>query len=333
MDQHERTLLRESIEQALTAVAPESWTETLDDFGWHDLLEEDPQTAITEVADLQGALLPRSSIINDSVMGTLPLDESVRSTIPAPARFVFPPIGSMDPPGRTDAISDNCAVTVSGMVSTDSRPHGSLIIPATDGNTPVLLVITGPDELASLSGTPTAIEPDSGWVHISGSAIGTVVARGDAAVRLWTCAVRTAQLVLAQELTTLGRRMLELTVEHVASRKQFGRPIGSFQSVKHGLADTRVEQETAELAIEAAWEQSDPEAAALAKLLAGKFFRSAAQHCQQYLGGMGFTWEHPFHTFLRRGMILEQILGTTTVLRTQLGTAVRTGTIPVIGVL
>jgi len=334
MDHEETALLRDSLEQVLTATSPDSWPDALDEFGWHDLLDEDPQTAITLVADLQGRLLPRFSILNDSLSAALDLGTSTFSNSSGPVRLLLPRVGSMDPPATLDEHSDDGAtIAVAGTVSTDARPTGTLLVPATDGNALVIVAVEDQDRIGSLSETPTAIEPHSGWVHISGFAVGAVVATGVEADRLWTHAVRTARLLVAQELTALSREMLALAVEHVASRKQFGRALGSFQSVKHGLADTRVWQETAELAVVAGWEQSDPEAAAMAKLLAGRFFRSAAENCQQYLGGMGFTWEHPFHTFLRRGLILEQLLGTTATLRTELGGALRAGTMPVIGAL
>jgi alkylation response protein AidB-like acyl-CoA dehydrogenase len=122
--------------------------------------------------------------------------------------------------------------------------------------------------------------------------------------------------------------MLKLTIEHVTSRHQFGRALGSFQAVKQGLADTRAWQECADLAADAAQEDPGIEAALVAKALAGRFFRSAAENCQQYLGGMGFTWEHPFHTFLRRGLILEQLLGSAVSARSELGSTFKAGAMP-----
>ncbi|MDT2005770.1 acyl-CoA dehydrogenase [Rhodococcus opacus] len=334
MDHDDAKLLRESLEQALTAALPASWPDALDEFGWHDLLEEEAQTAISLVADCQGRLLPHSSIINDAVSSALGAESVARTDNAAPVRLVYPALGSMDPPATLEAHVDHEAtVAVSGMISAGSRSSGTLLVPARAGSSLVFVSVDNPSDVGSLDSIPAAIDPDSGWRRISGTASGTVVSADAEAQQLWATALRIAHLVLAHELTAVGREMLDLAVEHVSTRKQFGRHLGSFQAVKHGLADTRVWQEAAELAAVAGWDQGDPEAAALAKSLACRFFRSAAENCQQYLGGMGFTWEHPFHTFLRRGLILEQLLGTSAVLRTQLGKALRAGTMPAIGML
>jgi Acyl-CoA dehydrogenase, C-terminal domain len=81
-------------------------------------------------------------------------------------------------------------------------------------------------------------------------------------------------------------------------------------------------QEVAEL--DAAWEDELPASAELAKVLAGRLVRTAAANCQQVLGGMGFTWEHEFHRYLRRGLLLEPPLGSAAQLRAVVGT--RSGT-------
>jgi alkylation response protein AidB-like acyl-CoA dehydrogenase len=122
--------------------------------------------------------------------------------------------------------------------------------------------------------------------------------------------------------------MLGSALEHVKTREQFGRPLGSFQAVKHALADVRVWLECALLAADAAWEDDRPESAEMAKILAGRLFRTAAANCQQVLGGMGFTWEHEFHRYLRRGLVLEPLLGSAAQLRGVLGARVRTTGVP-----
>jgi alkylation response protein AidB-like acyl-CoA dehydrogenase len=90
---------------------------------------------------------------------------------------------------------------------------------------------------------------------------------------------------------------------------QFGRPIATFQAVRHRLADTLVAVEALEATLTAAREEPNPETAALAKAVAGRTARTVAAHCQQVLAGIGFTTEHPFHHFLKRTLLLEGLFG------------------------
>ena len=115
--------------------------------------------------------------------------------------------------------------------------------------------------------------------------------------------------------------MLELARSHALDRVQFGRPISEFQAVRHRLADTLVAIETADAGLAAAWDDPSPDTAAMAKALAGRGARSAARHCQQVLAGIGFTTEHPLHRYVRRVLVLDQLLGAGRSLTTQLGTA------------
>jgi alkylation response protein AidB-like acyl-CoA dehydrogenase len=137
--------------------------------------------------------------------------------------------------------------------------------------------------------------------------------------------VAAGRRALAHELVGVGSTMLSMTVEHVSERVQFDRPLGSFQAVKHQLADVHLWQEIAVLSAEVAWEDCGPQSAALAKAAAIRFTRSARASCQQLLGGMGFTWEHDFHRYLRRALTLEPLLGGAPDLHGELGAAVRSG--------
>jgi alkylation response protein AidB-like acyl-CoA dehydrogenase len=113
--------------------------------------------------------------------------------------------------------------------------------------------------------------------------------------------------------------MLELGCDHALERVQFGQPIATFQAVRHRLADTLVAIETAEAALSAAWEDESPQTAAMAKALAGKAARTASRHGQQVLAGIGFTTEHPFHRFVRRVLVLDELFGAARTLTRTLG--------------
>ena len=131
-----------------------------------------------------------------------------------------------------------------------------------------------------------------------------------------------ALAIAAAECAGGARWCLETATDYAKDRRQFGRPIGQFQAIKHRLADmlVSVEQVTA-LAWDAALaaDTADADQAALAAVLAGAValdaYVEAAKGCVQVLGGMGFTWEHDAHIHLRRALSLRQLLGGSAALR------------------
>ncbi len=145
----------------------------------------------------------------------------------------------------------------------------------------------------------------------------------------WTAAMALGHRALGHELVGAARAMLDLARAHAMERVQFGRPIGTFQAVRHRLADSLVAIEAAAALLAASWDDPSPLNASIAKSSAGRGARTVARHCQQVLAGIGFTTEHPFHRYYRRTMVLDQLLGAGTVLTAELGAEVlRTGTLP-----
>jgi alkylation response protein AidB-like acyl-CoA dehydrogenase len=125
-------------------------------------------------------------------------------------------------------------------------------------------------------------------------------------------ALRTRSLaILALEAIGVGTRALELAVEYVKSRVQFGRPIGSYQAVSHPLATAYTELELARsLAWWAAWclAEDDPQApvaAAAAKAEASGAAVAACERAIQAHGGIGFTWEHVLHRLYKRALGIQ----------------------------
>jgi alkylation response protein AidB-like acyl-CoA dehydrogenase len=124
-----------------------------------------------------------------------------------------------------------------------------------------------------------------------------------------------AAVALAAEQVGGAQRVLDASVEYAKTRIQFGRPIGSFQAIKHKCADMLLEVESAKsAAYYAAWaaaEDSDelPVVASLAKSYCSEaYFHSAAENIQIH-GGIGFTWEHPAHLYFKRAKSSELFLG------------------------
>jgi alkylation response protein AidB-like acyl-CoA dehydrogenase len=124
-----------------------------------------------------------------------------------------------------------------------------------------------------------------------------------------------AAVALAAEQVGGAQRVLDSSVDYAKTRIQFGRPIGSFQAIKHKCADMLLEVESAKsAAYYAAWaaaEDSDelPVVASLAKSYCSEaYFHAAAENIQIH-GGIGFTWEHPAHLYFKRAKSSELLLG------------------------
>lgn len=127
-----------------------------------------------------------------------------------------------------------------------------------------------------------------------------------------------AAATAATQLTGIAGRALAMTVDYAKERRQFGRAIGSFQAVKHRLADMLVVHETSRsAAYYAHWALAEdaPDAAAavaLAKAYAGDMSRSMLNDSIHNHGGIGFTWDYDLHLYVKRGKLLEYAHGDAT---------------------
>ncbi|MCF3169198.1 acyl-CoA/acyl-ACP dehydrogenase [Streptomyces violaceoruber] len=122
-----------------------------------------------------------------------------------------------------------------------------------------------------------------------------------------TATGRTAAALLAAEAVGTAASALERTVEYVKTREQFGRPVGSFQAVKHRIADLYVRVEAARSAAYHA--ARDPEAGPLALAQALEAARITTGEAIQLHGGIGFTWEHVAHRYFKRAAGDELLFG------------------------
>ncbi|MGW0246194.1 acyl-CoA dehydrogenase family protein [Nocardia goodfellowii] len=114
--------------------------------------------------------------------------------------------------------------------------------------------------------------------------------------------------------------MLDLARSHALDRVQFGRPLAGFQAVRHRLAETLVAIEGAEATLAAT---SCDFGALLGKAAAGRAALTTARHCQQVLGGIGFTAEHDLHRHIRRTLVLDGLLGSARELTREAGAHLR----------
>ncbi|MGB8405139.1 MAG: acyl-CoA dehydrogenase family protein [Mycobacterium sp.] len=132
-----------------------------------------------------------------------------------------------------------------------------------------------------------------------------------------------ARKALGWWLIGSARAMLALARQHALDRVQFGKPIASFQAVRHRLAETLVAIEGAEATLSLPDAESPDLTALLAKAAAGKAALTAAKHCQQVLGSIGFTAEHELHIHVKRALVIDGLLGSSRELTKKAGAGLR----------
>jgi hypothetical protein len=329
MQAEDRELIEQSLRQIVRTADPGRLRDDVETFGWLELLREEPQVAVSVLFALQGECLPATTMLDQVALAALGLDADEA----AGTGFVFPPAGSHEPAG---AFADGAGLTLEA---------GGLVLGRAIALNRVAAVVRVDGEVVLATGVlaggawpagGTGLDPETGWARLDhrltldGPALRLDAGRGSR----WPEALARCHRALACELAAVARAMLELAVGHARDRRQFGQALGSFQAVQHKLADVRVWLEVAELSVAAAWEDGDPYAATLAKIHAGRAARTAAKNCQQVLGGTGFTWEYPFHRYLRRAWILEPLLGAADALRGEIGSALRdSGSLPLLAQL
>ena len=139
-------------------------------------------------------------------------------------------------------------------------------------------------------------------------------------------------VVLAAEQVGGAAASLDMAVDYAKIRHQFSRPIGSFQAIKHKLADLLLQVEMGRSSVDRALlAEHDPqrlaEAGAVAKIWCSDAFVQAAAENVHINGGTGFTWEHDAHLFFRRSRADEVLFGDASVHRERLGHAARLVTV------
>jgi hypothetical protein len=308
------SLLTAGFRRALAAEDPDAVDKALDEVGWREALAEEGATVMPIVFTEKGLAGASATVIDDLLLMTLGLEPG------ADAGVVQPEPGRRTPPGR---ISGG-RLSVAGTATARLLRGATAVVAATsDGGAEQ--VVTA--QAADLTIRPVAgIDLAFGLVTVTADAIAFETA--GAATAPWSLATAVAQLALGFELLGASRAMLALAREHALARTQFGRPIASFQAVRHRLADALVAVEGTAAAVSAAWEAGDwttggdrgqDQLAAIAKAVAGRNARTVARHCQQVLAGIGFTAEHRFHRYFRRVLLLDELFGSSRELTHDLG--------------
>jgi hypothetical protein len=180
-------------------------------------------------------------------------------------------------------------------------------------------VVTGEPAIALVASPPVrpvpTIDPSRRLFEVDTSAIG---AGGSIAVDadVVDALVERATVALAAEMVGTARRLFDMTLAYAKERVQFDAPIGSFQAIQHKLAELALELERATSAVQYAAMAIDADdaerhrATHVAKAAAGSAATRAAKDGIQIHGGIGYTWEHDLHLFIRRAYGAEHWLGT-----------------------
>jgi alkylation response protein AidB-like acyl-CoA dehydrogenase len=118
-----------------------------------------------------------------------------------------------------------------------------------------------------------------------------------------------AAILLAAEQIGAAAKCLDMTVEYTKDRVQFGRPIGSFQALKHRMADLYVAVQSAQAVVNEAIAEPSATSAALARVAASEAFSKVAAEAVQMHGGIAITWEHDIQLYFKRAHGSAQLLG------------------------
>jgi hypothetical protein len=304
MDDDDLELFRRSVRHATDHQTGAELDAALDELGWRDALVADPRVSVSVLFEAQGMGNVTSSALDLVLNTSLGVGDGT-------AAIVLPAPGRWDPPGRVDGD----VLRVRGLgTATLARGRAAVVVAATGD--PGELRVVRVEDLA-----PRAVhgaDPSLGLVTVEED-VRHAAAAAALPAPVWATTVAAAHLALGHELVGAARQMLERARAHALERIQFGRPISSFQAVRHRLAETLVAIEMADAALSAAWDDGSPTTAAMAKAVAGRAARTASRHCQQVLAGIGFTTEHPFQRYLRRVLVLDQLFGSARSLTRDLG--------------
>ncbi|MFB6435222.1 acyl-CoA dehydrogenase family protein [Streptomyces sp. NPDC056411] len=197
----------------------------------------------------------------------------------------------------------------------DAGSAGLLLVRAQGRNGPALYAVdAAADGVRTEPVTPLDLTRPLGHLAFDG-APGRLLAAGARAEAAVERALLTGAGLLASEQLGIAEWCLSETVRYTAGRTQFGRPIGSFQALKHRMAALWLEVASARAAARNAADalaSGSPDAAvavAVAQAYCAPVAVRAAQECIQLHGGIGMTWEHPAHLFLKRAKSDELALG------------------------
>jgi hypothetical protein len=276
-----------------TAIGPR-----LTELGWSAIETEYPIEACQLLFHAQGCSLAQTDCL-DRVM----LAEFAGELPDSVDLIVMPAVG-----GR--CVPDSDGHQVSGIVL--GPLHGRVMVPVPG---PMGSIAAGVVDAESLHGQRLdTFDHAMHWTRVSGTSNAELIDVSDA----WQRAVAAAQRALGTELIAVTEQILRIAVEHAKTRVQFGTPIGSFQSLRHALADACAVLEGARALVGESWRYGGQVSAQAAKATAGRAHRTVSGTALQVLGAIGLTAEHELHRYVSRGFQLDSLFGSHQELETLL---------------
>ncbi|CAM3095510.1 acyl-CoA dehydrogenase family protein [Mycobacterium intermedium] len=312
-----REVLREYFAATATLDGRLRWRRLLTEVGADDILlggDESDSTAteLSILAEEAGAALSGAAVVSAAALAPL-LDDDDWASVAAPVRRGQHGVSaaiSLTGFGEPQHPADGTAQPLwdfddDALVVLDDHLDGEPVIIAFAGATLGLQRLSGLDPSRSLGRITRRDSPP------------LLMRAGAAAVDALRAIRRRADLVISAELLGVSQWALDATVEYVGQRVQFGRTVGSFQAIKHRLADLLAQVELARSAVYgAAWQlEYRPSAAqtdvdlAVAAVLAREAALDVTKAAVQLHGGIGITWEHWAHRYLRRAHSVIALTG------------------------
>ena len=309
MDADEIELLTATMLGVVDTAPVGQLTDSLDEFGWRDVLAAHPKEAIASLFSAQGRTGRWSSALQDVLASDV-----ARLGIDGDANVVLP-----RPNTSTPGMWRNGEATVHGVLLEPRDDRGTLVIAGRSDDGEYVVIAVEPEDLRIER--RDGLDPALGVRNVSGTTRRvTVLHQAGEAGEWWEAAQARGRLALCHQMVAALFVMVEQARAHVSERAQFGRLVGTFQAVRHKLVDAHVASTAADCCTSTAWETEDLSlAAATAKVVTGQAVSVTAANVQQLLAGIGFTAEHPFHHFMKRALVLERMLGSAAELAPQVG--------------
>jgi hypothetical protein len=284
----------------------------LHELGWADLLGVAPAEGAAATFAVLGTTGSAASVLDDVLAEALGVTVDLGTCVILPAPHESAAAGA-----RT---ADS--IRVAGLASSRLAGATRVVLPVADDNLVTLFDITPGLIVGAPANQPAAerqaLDAASPYVRVAPTTL-PVSQLTEIGVADWHGTVAAARVALAHQMIAACRVMLRDARQHALDREQFGRPVSSFQVIRHKLADSLAAVEAASAVAGLAVVNGDVLTAAVAKSLAGKAARTTCTHAQQVLAGIGFTTEHDFHRSLKRTMVLDTLFGSAKTLPTEIG--------------